>query len=132
MKGITQASGFSLFELLLVLAISGILANLAYPLYQQVLVKARRTEAKVALLALANQLEFFYIKNNYSYANATLEKLGFAEKTARNAYRLALISEKNSYTLTATALFKDDPACSQLRLDQQLKKSSTGSQKTCW
>lgn len=55
---------FSLVELLVVMAIVGILAMIAYPGYTSYLVKARRTEAQLALLTLMQQQENFYTHHN--------------------------------------------------------------------
>lgn len=52
--------GFTLLELLIVVAIIGLLALIAYPGYLSYIVKARRTEAQLALLTLMQQQESHY------------------------------------------------------------------------
>ncbi|MES2141834.1 MAG: type IV pilin protein [Pseudomonadota bacterium] len=118
--------GFSLFELLIVLTIMGILATIAYPIYTQALIKTRRTEAKVALINLANRMEIYYLENNNSYANANLASLGINPKTAKGFYKLSITSTNNSYQLSATATFKD-PNCYRLRLNELGERSSNPS-----
>ena len=115
--------GFSLFELLIVLTIIGILATIAYPMYIQALVKTRRTEAKVALINLANRMEIYYLENNNSYANANLTRLDINSKTAKGFYQLSITSTNDSYQLSATATFKD-PNCYLLRLNELGERTS--------
>ncbi len=59
--------GFTLIEIMIVVAIVGILAAIAYPSYQDSVRKSRRADAKTALLEVA-QLEerFFSVNNQYS------------------------------------------------------------------
>lgn len=123
--------GFSLFELLIVLVIISILASISYPIYTHALIKSHRTEAKIALMNLANRLESYYLENNNSYMGANLSKLHFKKTTDKNLYQLSLKSTPNTYQLFASATFSD-PECSRLMLNQLGEKTSTGSLKQCW
>ncbi|WP_413701422.1 type IV pilin protein [Psychromonas sp. KJ10-10] len=49
--------GFTLIELLIAIAIIGLLAGIAYPSYQESILKSRRVDAQSALLGLAQALE---------------------------------------------------------------------------
>lgn len=131
MQEISIEHGFSLFELLIVLTIIGILAAIAYPIYTHALIKTYRTEAKIALINLANRMEIYYLENNHSYANAKLENLGVSKKTDKNLYQLALDSTANTYELSATATFSD-PECYRFILNELGEKTSTGSIRQCW
>lgn len=63
--------GFTLIEMLIVVAIIGIIAAIAYPSYMGYTERARRTEAQSALLGLANAMERHYTATNaYSGAGA--------------------------------------------------------------
>lgn len=122
--------GFSLIELLIVLIIMGILAAVAYPIYTHALIKTRRTEAKIALINLANRMEAYSLENNNSYANASLAELNVNEKTDKKFYRLTVNSTARTYELTATATFSD-PECPIFKLNELGEKINFGN-KNCW
>lgn len=124
--------GFSLFELLIVLVIVGILAKIAYPIYTHILIKTRRTEAKIALINLAQHIEIYYLTNNNSYENASFNKLHLKDVTEKNFYQLALKSTTSTYLLTAKAKFSDSE-CYLFVLNQLGKKTNAGTgSNLCW
>ena len=56
--------GFTLVEILAVVAIIGVLVAIAYPNYASFMVKARRTEAQAALLAIMQDQERYFTRHN--------------------------------------------------------------------
>ena len=61
--------GFTLMELMVTVAIVGILASIAIPSYQDSVKKSRRADAKAVLLGLANAMERHFTETN-SYCDA--------------------------------------------------------------
>jgi type IV pilus assembly protein PilE len=57
---LSAPEGFSLIELLVVVAVVGILAAVAYPSYQEQLASARRSDMKAELMRLAQHMERLY------------------------------------------------------------------------
>jgi type IV pilus assembly protein PilE len=62
----TKQSGFTLIELMITVAIVGILTSVAYPAYTSYIAKGKRTDAKATLLAAQQWMERFYTEN-YRY-----------------------------------------------------------------
>lgn len=56
--------GFTLVELMVVLAIVATLAAIAYPVYARHVIKARRAEAQMALLELMQKQEQYFTRHN--------------------------------------------------------------------
>jgi type IV pilus assembly protein PilE len=59
-----KQSGFTLIELMIVVAILGIIAAIAYPQYIEYVAKGRRAECRSALLVASQKMEKFYSNNN--------------------------------------------------------------------
>lgn len=86
---------FTLLELMIVVAIVGILASVAIPSYQESVRKSRRSDATGALLVLANKMERLFTVNN-SYATATSVA---GDNT--DYYTLSITKNATTYTLAA-------------------------------
>ena len=72
-----RQKGFTLIEVMIVVAIIGILAAIAYPSYAEYMKKGRRTEAKSEMQQIAQRLSNYALRNG-STAGATLTGIGAA------------------------------------------------------
>lgn len=97
----TRQAGITLMELMIVIAVIGILAAIAYPSYQDQMRKSRRTDAKVALTEVANRLENFYNSCNTYTTELTAARPGNCAG-AGLGYRLT--SPEGYYNLSIAAL----------------------------
>lgn len=101
-----QNRGFSLIELVVAIAIVGILAAIALPAYTQYVIRANRNAAMAQMVEIANR-EQQYFQATRAYADkATLESNGYAppdEVTARYSWDVTVGSGTvPTYTITFT------------------------------
>lgn len=89
-------SGFTLIELLIALTVIAILAGIAYPSYQQHIIKSRRAEAKAVLLEAAQWMERFHTENN----RYDLSRPGDSVALPRILQRVPTDASKQYYTVS--------------------------------
>lgn len=88
----SDSRGFTLVELMVTVAIIGILAAIAYPSYQQHIRKSNRSAAQSEMLHIANMEQEYFLANR-SYADkAALESNGYSLPSN--------ISSKYTYNVT--------------------------------
>lgn len=133
--------GFSLVELMVTVAIIGILSMVAYPSYTESVKRGDRAAARAALLEAQQFMERFYAANN-GYAttvsgtltNPTLPTRLQSVPTETPKYTIALgTASANSYVLTATPIRSDK--CGNLTLTNTGVKGRSGTELTvseCW
>lgn len=98
----TKTRGFTLVELMIVIAIIGIISAIAFPSYQSYMNKSRRSDAKVALSKMADRQERYYLQNN-TYTTAVNDVGGAA--TIEGYYTLSInAADVNGFQLTATVV----------------------------
>ncbi len=147
MKSAQRSRGITLLELMITLAIVGILAAVAYPSYREQIAKSHRAEAAAALWSSAQALERYFSTNGRYTTSATSKTLptviqARVPENGGSYYTIAAAGEPgpNSYTLKATrAGVMAGDACGDLTLDQAgamgLVDKPAGSSKTladCW
>ena len=94
--------GFTLIELMVVLAVAAILASVAYPAYQGQVAKGRRADAKQAMVELAQRLERFYTERG-TYAGASLGAGGVYPAISLGGYYTLAITSQTADDFTITA-----------------------------
>jgi type IV pilus assembly protein PilE len=99
----TDKAGFTLIEVMITVAIVGIIAAIAYPSYTQYVGKSARSEGQAAVMKIANLQEQYYLDNRVYATDMT--KLGLAANpfvTEHGHYSVASAGT-SSFTITATA-----------------------------
>ncbi len=126
--------GFTLLELLIAVAVIGIIASVAYPSYIDNISRANRSEAQRELLRIASLQEQYFIDHREYTADMT--KLGATSDpyiTDSGFYSIDAAVVGVTYTLTATtkgAQITNDSSCLTLSVTDTGKKTATST--SCW
>lgn len=139
--GASGAGGFTLIEVMIVVAVIGLLAAIAYPSFQAQALKGRRADA-VTAMAQIQQAQERWRASHTSYADQTEMTaappagLGLAATSPKGYYSLAVSDATGSgYKLTATAVAgksqSGDAGCTALTVTVA-GGSSTETPAACW
>lgn len=112
--------GFTLLELMLAVAVVAVLAGVAMPIYQNQVKASRRSDARTALMNVAQLMERYFTERG-TYATATLGTGGlFTTTSSAGYYTLSIVSQDaNGFVLKATrAGAQSGDACGDLTIDQ--------------
>ena len=129
--------GFTLIEMMIVVALIGIIVAFGYPSYRDQVIKSRRAEGMGELLELADRLERHY-SDTGTYDDVTVADI-FHASTAKGHYTLAIVdAETDNIQFAVTATPKngqEKDKCHTFKLTSQGIKTVSGgslSADECW
>lgn len=129
---VKRFSGFTLIEMMITVAVIGILAAISYPSYTEYVTSAKRADGKAGLLK-AQLAQEKYRANNPAYG--TLAQIGISSSSPDSYYTIAISGTPTAttYTVTAAPGFTD-AKCGTLGVNQSGTKTATGSDsaQNCW
>ncbi|KAB2901957.1 MAG: prepilin-type N-terminal cleavage/methylation domain-containing protein [Dokdonella sp.] len=129
-----QARGFTLIELMIVVAIVAILAAIAYPSYTNYVLRTRRADGKEFLMRVAAAQERRFTNLNRYGSMADLG-LGTSSENGYYTVDVALANGDQTYTLTAAPQGAQAPdQCGNLTLTNTGFKGQSGTESNgkCW
>jgi len=130
-----KQKGMTLVELLITVAIVGVLGAVAYPAYTDYVVKSNRSEAKRELVRIANKMEQYYVDHRTYTDDMTLLGLSadpFITQTGHYSIDTSAQAQ-GSFVLTATAQSTHataDPDCTTLSINHIGQKTAESAD--CW
>ncbi len=138
-------NGFTLIELMIVVAVIAVLSAIAYPSYQEYVMRSRRADAQSLLNEAAARQERWRAQNGGYMTGATATdiaklKLSRVDRSENGYYTIgiAVVANDGGYTLTATRAGPQtsDKRCGDFTLDATGKKgiaaSTPGTVDQCW
>ncbi|WP_423187360.1 type IV pilin protein [Alishewanella sp. d11] len=122
-----KQSGVTLIELMVAVAIVGILAAIAYPSYQEYVLRANRTAATACLMEHAQFMERTYTQNlRYDPTGIALPATQCQQELAdRYTFALAAVAAR-TFQLTAEPKGPQNDGCGTLSLNQAGQKGASG------
>ena len=128
--------GFTLIELMVVVAIIGILSAIAYPSYLQYVIRANRADAQAFMLENVQFMERYFTTNGtYVYGGVLPRDQSPESGTAKYLITLTPAATATGFTIQAApAAGYADPQCDTMTIDQTgaTTESGTGALADCW
>jgi len=130
-----RARGFSMIELMIVVAIVALLAAIAYPSYRDQVRRSNRTEGQALLLDAAAKQERFFSENNSYTATVGAGGLGLSTTSENGYYTLAIAAATAGCPIATCFVAQvtpaagggqtDDTTCAVMSISQTGAKAAT-------
>jgi type IV pilus assembly protein PilE len=146
--GSRKQKGVTLLELMVVVAIIGIISAIAYPSYTQFVVKSKRATGSGMLLQIADRQQQYFLDNkrfatkfsSLGYASDDMmindDGMIVSASNARRTYKIALSgATAAAYTIEAAPQLgqaTNDTDCGTITLTSAGIKGQTGTGENCW
>ena len=128
-NSLQRMRGITLIELMIVIVVLSVIVTVAIPNYREFAARAKRSEAKAALLQIATNQERHYLQNSTYTDDLTL--LGFEndpQLSDSGSYVIDVLPGANANTFTAVATYQNADAeadkCRTFQIDGRGVKSS--------
>jgi type IV pilus assembly protein PilE len=132
---LNRRRGFTLIELMIVVAVVAILAAIALPSYTEHVRKSRRAQAKADMLEIAQMLERRFTTNR-SYAGFDVTPFNQSPRDGDARYEIDVDPlTATTFTIVATPVGgQESDRCGELSLSHQGAKTASGSlgSAQCW
>lgn len=138
-----RRAGFTLIELMIVVAVIGILGAIAFPAYSQYVIRGKRAEGRAALMDAAALQERFYsdcnrfgtLGNGAKSCADGETTIGTTSETGKYNLYISPSSPTSTFTLEARPTFADTE-CGTLTLtnagSKGMKDATSSDTRTCW
>ena len=122
MRPITSVRGFTLIELMIVVAIIGVIAAIAFPSYTRYVERTQFNDGRTGLLAAAQLMERCYVSDmRYNAVEDGEFVCNVGDRSPEDFYTIA-VSDRTTRTFTLTATGRAGrvtaPPCNSMTLDQ--------------
>lgn len=121
--------GFTLIELMIAVAVVGILASIAYPSYQAYVIRSYRAAAQAQMMDIANRQQQFLLANRSYATKDALEASGYAlpaNVASRYGYSVTVVSGTVPYFLLTFTAATAQTSDGNLTLDSAGVKTPAG------
>ncbi|GAA4348545.1 type IV pilin protein [Kangiella taiwanensis] len=127
--------GFTLIEVMIVVAIVAIIAAIAIPSYNQYVVRSKRADAMGTLMSATQAVERYKSNNNFSYAGADTANVIPTQVPSDGGdayYTIAFQAAPTvtTYTLVATPTGSQPASDGTLTINEKGEKTWNGN--SCW
>lgn len=138
-----KARGFTLIELMIVIAILAILVVIAYPSYQRHIEKTRRADAQSALLTASQAMERCFVRQN-TYVGCTLPTYEGGTQTSPDGFYTLSFAPSGAgvpspnpsptaYVIRAVpGTQQSNDACGTFTLDHRGNRGAASADARCW